>query len=152
MTDPESTPSPAQVSPVPDVSVQAFLLCSAFNVNERQLNILGGGLQLVAVDRFPSQFPLGLVVGCTLPNRPGNPVSVRIEVRLGMDGHLVLPPLVVDLDSSTDFPDESWSGGATIHLPIDLSPFLVEEPGDYWFGLYVDDRLVTSTILAVVEG
>lgn len=134
----------------PAISVQAFLLCSAFNVSSRQFNILDGGLQSMSVEQFPDQFPLGLIIRFTMPGRPVS-VVVRVEVRLGLDGELVMPPLTVDLDGS-GYPDSSWAGGSTVHLPIDLTPFVVEAPGDYWFGLYVDDELITTTTLAVSSG
>ncbi len=127
--------------------MQAFLLCTAFNTTEgRRFNLLGGGIESLPLERIPGNVPLGLITRFTLPTRPVEIVSVRTEVRHGTDRLLVLPPLIVDIDPE-DGPNDPRTGGAMITLPIDLTPFAIEQPGDYWFGLFVDDVLITSTTL-----
>ncbi len=126
--------------------VQAFFLCRAFSLTEHRFNVIEGAPNDLYLSELPIQTNLALIARFVVEGWEWpDPIPLRIAVT-APESESPLPPFEMTVLPEVAPPDE-WDGRYTISLPIDLSPYVITEPGTHTFTLYAAHREVSKTVI-----
>lgn len=132
------------------VAVAVLADSAIANPQDRKLYILGGGISMIGVQRFPAQQPaLSLALGIEFaPSECGRPHTLEVHL-LDADGKPLVPALTQQFVPQKNPADPTLPNGW--QAVINYQQLQFPKPGDNAFSIVIDAQEVASLPLRVYQ-